>query len=105
MTLQALTANRLSDGAVVYLRADGFWDDSVQVAHAVDGETEAAALEEAGVRAVADRQVVGPYLIDVVRTEAGVEPTRNKERIRALGPSVQTVLNRSRNNAANRAGA
>lgn len=101
MSLKALTANRLSDGLVVFLRQDGTWSLDVAEARAVETDTDTADLEGAGRDAEAADLVTGAYLIDVERADTGVMPTRNKERIRALGPTVQLTLNRSRNSAEN----
>jgi hypothetical protein len=85
---QSVTANRLRDGAVVFLRDDGSWslrvDDS-----AIAGDADAAAvLLAAANQAVADRLVVGPYLIEVEPADGRVVPLVYRERIRAYGPSV-----------------
>lgn len=88
---KVLTANRLSDGAVVYLGADGWseWIENARVAG--DGET-AADLEACGTRAVAERQVVDPYLIEVREDAGRLAPARLRERIRAAGPTVRLDL-------------
>ncbi len=101
MSLQALTANRLSNGRVVFLKEDGNWTLDVSEARAVEAETDIADLEGAGRDAEAAQLVTGAYLIEVARTANGVAPLRNKERIRALGPTVQITLNQSRNSAEN----
>ena len=87
-----MTANRLSDGAVVYLALDGVWvEDVIQALVAHDADA-AAALEAAGAQAAADRIVVEPYLIDVLDSGLGPKPLRYRERIRAQGPSVRLDL-------------
>jgi hypothetical protein len=88
MALQAITANRLIDGAVVYLSADGAWVPSIASAALAEGEDAAASLAAAGERAVAERVVVAPYLIELERGPDGIRPTRYREQLRALGPSV-----------------
>ncbi|MBL8661027.1 MAG: DUF2849 domain-containing protein [Rhodospirillales bacterium] len=86
---QVLTANRLSDGKVVFFSADGGWDERIDRARVVakaDGE----ALMAAAAGTVGE--VVEPYLIDVdIVAEggsAGPVPRRYRERIRAFGPSI-----------------
>ncbi|MDF2765442.1 MAG: nitrite reductase [Rhodospirillales bacterium] len=88
MAAQVITANRLVDGAVVYLSADGQWVQSLEEASVAEGEAAAAALVAAGDRAVAGRLVVAPYLIEVDRGPEGIQPRRYRERLRATGPSI-----------------
>jgi hypothetical protein len=84
---QALTANRLIDGEVVYWRA-GAWTEAFGEAEVFAAETEAkAALGEAQ-RCVAANEVVNPYLFDV----RDGRPAKEREIIRALGPSIRTDL-------------
>jgi len=87
MTLQVVTANRLRDGLVVYL-AEGGWVEEVGRAQVADNDEAAKALLAAGERAVAERVVVAPYLIDVKSEGGRVTPTRYREVLRALGPST-----------------
>lgn len=88
MALQALTANRLSDGLVVWLDPAGAWVVEVDRAAVFEDEaTVAAAL----VRAAEDarlRKVVEPYAIDVKREGGSIVPASLRERIRAAGPTV-----------------
>ena len=64
MSHQMVTANRLSDGAVVYLTADGGWSTSVNEGHFVtDGEADA--LLKSADKSVDDCTVVDTYLIAV----------------------------------------
>jgi sulfite reductase (NADPH) hemoprotein beta-component len=94
MTWQLVTANRLRDGAVVFLGARSLWTERVGEGLAVVTEDEANALLRA-----AEAQptlVVGPYLIEVAGQAGAWVPSRYRERIRAEGPSVggppETVL-------------
>ena len=86
-TLQAITANRLDDGLVVFLAAGGRWVEAVHAAEAYEGAAVEAALAVA-LAAETDRIVLGPYAIDVAVGPAGIEPTRLRERIRAFGPTA-----------------
>ena len=88
MALQMLTANRLSDGAVVYLTAAHEWSDRLADGRVAETDAEAVALEAEGREAVRLRLVVAPYLIEVERTPDGLAPVRYKELIRAKGPTV-----------------
>src|SRR5262245_10053097 len=80
---QMITANRLSDGAVVYFTVGRGW--SVSFADGAvwsDQEGADAALIESK-ESVKARIVVEPYLFDIAVTEAGPKPTSARERIRA----------------------
>ena len=88
MTREAVTANRLDDGAVVYLTEDGDWSELIIDSRLVSGEDERRALLDAADRAVARREVVEPYVITIVDEGGTIQPVRFRERIRAHGPSV-----------------
>lgn len=89
MSLQAVTANRLGDGLVIYLTADG-WSEQVSDAATADTKDAAQALLE---RALGQPGLaVGPELIEVARTDAGLRPVRYRELIRSLGPTVRDDL-------------
>lgn len=88
MALQVITANRLVDGAAVYLSPEGGWIQNIALAAVAESEAEATALAAAGERAVADQVVVAPYLIEVERSAEGIRPKRYRERLRATGPSI-----------------
>ena len=86
---QMITANRLRDGEVVWWNA-GRWVMSLAEGE-VFAEPKAAdsALEQA-MASVRDNTMVNPYLFDV-RVEGGViKPVKEREIIRAAGPSVRT---------------
>jgi hypothetical protein len=88
MADQMVTANRLTDGAVVFLAADGSWVEHLAAGQAVpEGEAAAAQLKRA--EAATRAEVVAPYLIDVgPGADGGIMALRYRERIRAGGPSV-----------------
>jgi hypothetical protein len=91
-TGQALTANRLVDGDVVFLTRSGEWSLLVDDA-ALALETEAAkALELRGREAEAANIVTGAYLFDAERRGGRVRPLHIRERIRTLGPTVRLDL-------------
>lgn len=82
--MKILTANRLSDGVVVYLAADGRWSRAFDEARRLTSEDAEAALKAAVAQAHA---LVGPYLVEVGSGE--IEPReRLRETIRAGGPTV-----------------
>lgn len=85
---QVATANRLRDGAVVYLTADGSWSTRFADSAVARDAGIADRLMATADRAAADQVVVGPYLIEVTLQGGRFEPAGMRERIRALGPSV-----------------
>ena len=92
MPSTAITANRLLDGAVIYLTADGGWSERLADAAIADGkDTEAALLAVAETQARAGT-VIGPYAFKVDITEGFPSPLGQREAIRTLGPSVRTDL-------------
>ncbi|HLI11864.1 MAG TPA: DUF2849 domain-containing protein [Alphaproteobacteria bacterium] len=91
MSTRALVANRLADGRVVY-RAESGWTSDLQNARLACDEAAASVLLEEGRRAVAERMVVDPYLIDVVAKGGVWQPARLRERIRSRGPTIRADL-------------
>lgn len=90
-TAQAITANRLRDGDVVYWR-DGTWAEALSEAQVFDAKPEADAALKAAEKFVAQRFVVNPYLFPV-RAESGrIRPTEEREIVRSEGPSVRRDL-------------
>ena len=94
MSDQVLTANRLSDGAVVYLTGSGDWSEWIAESRIAGDAAASAALLAAGLD-VADGQVAdSPYLIDVITDGGDLRPLRYREQIRAFGPSVHPGFNK-----------
>jgi hypothetical protein len=89
-SLQILTANRLRDGEVLYWR-QGEWVGTLGDAEVLAGDAAAAALmgADAAVRA---RLVVNPYLFDVRLDSGHIHPIKEREIIRATGPTVRRDL-------------
>ena len=82
-----ITANRLSDGAVVYWTAAGHWTTDLTTAAVVTTPAEARQLLSAAV--TDDVRAVGAYVAPVERTADGrVEPANLRERIRLFGPTI-----------------
>ena len=89
--MRVITANRLSDGEVVWFAHGDQWVEALQLATVLSSQDEAAALAEAQVW-VAKNIVVDVYAIDVVVEGGRVVPQRLREIIRAAGPSMRTDL-------------
>jgi len=89
--LQVLTANRLVDGDVVYWRAGG-WVEAFSEADVFAAEAEAKAALAAAQKFVTGNVVVNPYLFDVRQGADGVAPVKEREIIRAAGPTVRGDL-------------
>jgi hypothetical protein len=85
--LQILTANRLTDGAVVYLTAVGTWTSEIARSVVAREQRAAAALLARGQRDAEAAIVVGPYLIAALEGEEGPRAVSLREQIRAAGPS------------------
>lgn len=95
VTLTAITANRLSDGAVVYLAPGGAWRESLACCRLAETDEERQAMEDIARWAVHGNIVVAPYAIDVVvEPGGGPRPARLREAIRAVGPTVRADLAR-----------
>ena len=88
---QILTANRLRDGAVVYWRENG-WQEALAAAEIFEDAAAAKAALEAAAASVRAREVVTPYLFDVRIEDGAAIPAKERERIRAAGPSVRGDL-------------
>jgi hypothetical protein len=86
--VSVLTANRLHDGVVVYLAADGGWVESMEDALIARSADEARSLQAQGARDAARNVVVEPYLAEVAEAGGRPVPARMRERVRVEGPSV-----------------
>jgi hypothetical protein len=92
--MKALTANRLSDGEVVFWNR-GRWVERFADAELFDEDRTDAAVEDRTDAAVAAEGhaktevtvVVEPYLIDLIPSEGHWAPLSFRERVRALGPT------------------
>jgi Protein of unknown function (DUF2849) len=86
-----LTANCLRQGDVLYWKAGGW------VRNLADGEVfaepaAAAAALDAAQKFVAQNRVVSPYLFEVREPSGKIRPVKEREIVRAAGPSVRTDL-------------
>lgn len=92
MAIQIVTANRLRDGAVVYLGPDRKWVDGLDQGRRLTSKADIEAALRDAAADVAAMRVVNPYPIEVVETATGVKPLRMREIIRAAGPTVRMDL-------------
>lgn len=90
---QAVTANRLTDGTVVYLTAENTWSESLQEAEVAEGKEAGAALLARGeVFFEPANKVLDVYLFEVEQTEDGIRAASVRETIRQAGPTVRSDL-------------
>lgn len=89
--MKILTANRLSDGEVVWY-AHGRWVETIAGAEIAKDKTAEAALEAAAARGLAENLVVDVAVIDVEIVDGVIHPLRLRERIRAAGPTTRNDL-------------
>lgn len=92
MTHRVITANRLQDGAVIWLAAGGDWVEEIDRAMMSDADDAiTAALASAKAMEAAGR-VIGVYEVEVemdpADTRRRARPIRLREQIRADGPTV-----------------
>jgi hypothetical protein len=88
---QMLTANRLVDGDVLYWK-DGDWVLALTEGHVfADPKAADAALAQAQ-KYVSENRVVNPYLFDVRTDAKGIHPVKEREIIRAAGPTIRDDL-------------
>jgi sulfite reductase (NADPH) hemoprotein beta-component len=88
MKPKIVTANRLSDGAVVYLDAAGDWVEAIAAAGVATDEETAEALLAVASTEEQSLRVVGPYLMDVALDGDRPRPLGTREILRAQGPTV-----------------
>ena len=85
-----VTANRLTDGIVVYLAPDGSWTEDLNRAWLGESEAEIKELEAVAYKAVKDRKVVAAYPMDVAVEGGEVHAVSVRERIRAAHRTTLT---------------
>ncbi|MCH9809010.1 MAG: DUF2849 domain-containing protein [Alphaproteobacteria bacterium] len=86
------TANRLSDGLVVYLGRDGNWLRDLASAGVAEDKDGIAVLEAMAAQSAKDQIIVGAYPMDV-EIDAGKPRAKSvRERIRAAHrPTIKPV--------------
>ncbi len=84
---QMLTANRLRDGEVLYRKGDGWVLQLAQADVYADQGSADAALAAAQAETVRN-EFVAPYLFEVRNLDGRIVPVKEREIIRAAGPTV-----------------
>jgi hypothetical protein len=99
-----ITANRLTDGVVVFQAADGGWsEDFNRAAVLPDPQATAGALKRAK-QDEASNIVVDPYSVTVEDRNGHFVPKALREAIRAAGPTNRRDLGKQASGLAPRAG-
>ena len=93
---QALTANWLATGNVVYWH-DGGWTENFAEAQIFATADLAKGALDAAQRFVAKRIIVNPYFFPVRADGQDAHPIEEREIIRAAGPSVRRDLGKQSN--------
>lgn len=94
---QAVTANLLTSGEVVYWSAQSTWTLDPDEAKVVEGAEAAAALLADATPADVESRVLDPYLFEVVDKDGKMVPASVRETIRAAGPTIRPDLGKQAN--------
>ena len=86
MKLDIVSANRLTDGRVVYLTRGGDWSEIIIDGRTAATEEESFTLLADAERAVAAGIIVSPYLVSMADDGGAFAPLHFRERIRLFGP-------------------
>jgi hypothetical protein len=85
--LQMLTANRLRSGDVLYRKGDG-WALTLAEGDVYSDQASADAALAAATAELVGNEFVAPYLFEVREVNGNVTPVKEREIIRAAGPTV-----------------
>jgi Protein of unknown function (DUF2849) len=86
--VQVISANRLSDGVVVYLGHDSSWVERLSEAKIFSSKVQADAELLAAQGDAKRNLVVEPCLVEVREDQGSLRPTTLREAIRAQGPTI-----------------
>lgn len=100
---KALTANRLSDGIVVFMKADGTWSEVIHDAHIAYDNSDSEKLVDQGKISSDANEVVEPYLFNVTQNGSEIVATHIREYMRTQGPSVRRDLGKQADGLARQA--
>jgi hypothetical protein len=84
-----ISANRLSDGIVVYVGSDGAWAERLDESKVFAGQAEAEAGLLLARNDVTRNLVVDPCLVEVTEEASGLRAVTLRESIRARGPTIE----------------
>jgi hypothetical protein len=84
---QMLTANRLRDGDVLYRKGDG-WVLMLADGDVYQGQAEADAALAAAQAETVRNEIIAPYQFEVREVGGKIVPVKEREIIRAAGPTV-----------------
>ena len=87
-----ITANRLSDGVVVFQDAEGRWSEDFHKGAVIADEAAKAAALASAQDSAARNDVVDPYWIDLDSRAGHFVPKALREAIRACGPTIRLDL-------------
>jgi hypothetical protein len=87
-TPKVITANRLIDGLVVFIADGPGWVTDIAEATVFEDGPKLDDAMAFGAVEVAARKIVDPYTVDITIENGRPVPERLRERIRAIGPSV-----------------
>jgi hypothetical protein len=86
--MQVVSANRLHDGTVVYLDADGNWVESLAAAAVLLTEAEIKVGLDRAQAAIAANKVVDVLAVPVEKGTDGLHALSLRNAIRELGPTI-----------------
>jgi len=89
---EAITGNRLTDGAVVYLNPVGGWTEKVEEAAVANSADERQPLEAKANAGLAAQQITHWEVAEVEYRDGKLTAVKNKEAIRSRGPTVRRDL-------------
>jgi hypothetical protein len=85
---QVISANRLVDGIVVYLAADGSWSESIDGARLFAAANESEAGLATARLDVTRNLVIDPFLVSVTPDGGRLRAGLLRDEIRARGPTI-----------------
>ena len=95
---QMLTSNRLRDGDVLYWKA-GSWVLTLTEGEVFADEAAAKAALDTANAQLPQNKVVAPYLFDVRVENGAIKPVKEREIIRAAGPTIRLDTGKQADNA------
>jgi hypothetical protein len=88
MLSHLITANRVTDGVVIFRTKDGAWSEKLGDAWFTENDAEADTMLQAAQGSARHDGVVEPYLVEADVRDGHAVPKRMREAIRADGPTT-----------------